>query len=371
MEVNIIMHGDALAKLKELPDKSVHCIVTSCPYYNLRDYQCEGQIGLEDTPQEFVKAIVAVFAEAWRVLRDDGTLWLNIGDSYAATSKNRTEKQATKGSNINGSLASQKASLKQKSKITGNLKPKDLIGIPWMVAFALRDWGWYLRQDIIWHKPNPMPESVTDRCTKSHEYIFLLSKSAKYYYDQEAIMQPVMPSTQKDARLYDDDYSTTRPERGLPGKRADQGNGLLKRKSLKGSIFDTGKTATATNNGRKSGNKERKNGSERGCPENTGSNVCASVPWEGIKANKRSVWTVTTKPFSSAHFATFPPELIVDCIKAGCPVDGICLDPFFGAGTTGVVARKLGRNFIGIELNEKYINEIALPRLQSELGLFL
>jgi len=223
------------------------------------------------------------------------------------------------------------------------IKPKDLVGIPWRVAFALQADGWYLRQDIIWHKPNPMPESVTDRCTKAHEYIFLLSKSPKYYYDAEAIMQ--------DAQIW-------------TGRAAcfDRSGNAVAEHILLGQ-------SAAQHRSRKSGNKARKPGVERGCPEGTGSNVCGNVPWEGAKANKRSVWTGTTKPFKDAHFATFPEELIVDCIKAGCPEGGIVLDPFGGAATTAVVAKKLLRHYTLCELNPDYIT-IANKRLRKELGLF-
>lgn len=365
--LNKIFHGSAKEILATLNDKSVHCCVTSPPYWNLRDYQVEGQIGLEDTPEDFILRLVEVFREVKRVLRDDGTLWINIGDSYAATGKNRTEKQAGARSNIQGSLSSQSQSLKQKTKIISGLKPKDLVGIPWMLAFALRADGWYLRQDIIWAKPNPMPESVSDRCTKSHEYIFLLSKSTKYYFDAAAIAKDLMPSSIQ--RINQDIENQIGSER-VPSKT----NGKMKA-SWKGSSFDKGKTGIVMEeyrNGpiKKSGNKQRKNGYERGCPDNSSSNVCSSVPLEGVTANKRSVWTVVTKPFTESHFATFPQELIIDCIKAGCKEGGTVLDPFIGSGTTGIVARKINRNFIGIELNKSYIDDIAIPRMKRELGMF-
>jgi DNA modification methylase len=221
------------------------------------------------------------------------------------------------------------------------IKPKDLIGIPWSVAFALRADSWYLRSDIIWHKPNPMPESVTDRPSKAHEYLFLLSKSSKYYYDNVSIMQDVKMSSVD--RLMQDVESQERSNR-VPGKT----NGNMK--------------------ARASGNIERKD--RPGAPDNNGQHQKGSVPWEGMKANKRTVWTVPTQSFSEAHFATFPEGLIVDCIKAGCPIDGIVLDPFMGAGTTALVTRKLKRNFIGFELNPAYI-KIAEKRLYNELGMFL
>jgi len=333
------VHNDAYKALQAMEDRSVDCIVTSPPYYGLRDYGNPGQIGLEETPEEFISKIVDVFREARRVLKDDGTLWVNIGDSYAAQAKDRTPEQAAKNSTINGGKFTQMQVLKQINKITGDLKPKDLIGIPWMLAFALRADGWYLRQDIIWHKPNPMPESVTDRCTKSHEYIFLLSKNKKYYFDADAI--------KVDAKNPQDDV-----RRKMQQKSSN--------KSMPNEFVNGVRPV-------KSGNKQRKQGIDRGCPEDNSSNVCSSVPWEGVKANKRSVWSITTKPFKEAHFATFPEDLVVDCIKAGCPEGGVVLDPFAGAGTTLMVAKKLNRNAIGIELNKDYI-DIAVRRINNETG---
>lgn len=398
MEVNVILHGDALEKLKTLPNKSVHCCVTSPPYYNLRDYKVKGQIGLEDTPEEFIECLVEVFREVRRVLRDDGVIWVNMGDSYASKGKNRTKEMATRKSGLKYGLLTQEQSLVQKSKITGDYKAKDLMGMPWALAFALRNDGWYLRQDIIWAKLNPMPESCTDRCTKSHEYIFLLSKSPRYYYDAKAIATPYADKTYTTfgtinkggygdgtQMIASENWAQRVPERKPKVWKTpdgwDTGDGA--HGSIHRNGRDKGETAEYKNLMRddknhtfrearigKSGNLARKPASERGVPEGTGKNQQGSVPWEGDVANKRSVWNVATKSFPESHFATFPPELIIDCVKAGCPVDGIVLDPFFGAGTTGLVARKLGRNFIGIELNESYINDIAIPRLKKELGLF-
>jgi DNA modification methylase len=375
MQLNKIHTGDNRVILKSFADKSVNCIVTSPPYYGLRDYgtakwdggdencshtyhvtspynkdfnerygnatgqkkqenqrhdvayknECgkcgavriDQQIGLEETPEAYISTMVDVFTECKRVLKDDGTLWLNIGDSYCHTvdsHKTKSEKQkSNKGADWD----------MIKRKFSDTIKTKDLIGIPWMLAFALRSSGWYLRQDIIWHKPNPMPESVTDRCTKAHEYIFLLSKSAKYYYDNEAIKVDAMYDGRKDTMM----------------------KGSEKYKDL---ITPNSKP-----------NSFAMNGHERWQKNELGEMV----------ANKRSVWTITTKPFSEAHFATFPEDLIVDCIKAGCPENGIVLDPFMGAGTTALVAAKLNRNFIGVELNPEYV-KIAETRLQKELGMF-
>ena len=287
--------------------------MTSPPYWGLRDYGEDGQLGLEKTPEEYVEKMVAGFREVRRVLRDDGTLWLNLGDSYNSSSGfSRADEQWAREGRDGG--ANDKKSIKHP-----NIKVKDLVGIPWMVAFALRADGWWLRQDIIWHKPNPMPESVTDRCTKSHEYIFLMSKSKQYYYDNEAIKEEAIAPDVKHK-------STTKTD-------------------------------------------EQKSAFLGHAPTNLGR--CGTN--EDGTRNKRSVWTVTTKPFSGSHFATFPEDLIEPCIKAGCPEGGTVLDPFFGAGTTGVVCEKWGRNCIGIELNETYITEIIKPRIAEEkdkMGLF-
>ena len=350
--VNEIQNIDCLQGLRELPDCSVNCCVTSPPYYGLRDYGVDGQIGLEETPEAYVEKMVAVFREVRRVLKDDGIMFLNLGDSYAGSGKGG-QSEEKRSENWQPQYGN-------KGKRYG-LKPKDLIGIPWMVAFALRADGWYLRQDIIWHKPNPMPESVTDRCTKAHEYIFLMSKSQRYYYDAEAIKTPVADATiQRLSQQVEDQKGSDRVQGKTNGNMKAVGPGRTPRKGV-----DT-----------RGGNQ----GSDNGIPAMAinGNGVKGHSGYfdaEGNligdgKANKKSVWTVTTKPFSEAHFATFPPELIVDMIKAGCPEGGIVLDPFMGAGTTAVVARKLNRNYTGFELNPEYI-KIADRRLYQELGMFL
>lgn len=301
-----VINGDCREMLRTLPDESVHCCVTSPPYFGLRDYGVDGQIGLEKTPEDFAKELVLVFREVRRVLRKDGTLWLNLGDSYSSS-----------GSGGNTAMTGGKHDAERGKKmgfgkITRSLppecKPKDLIGVPWLTAFALRLDGWYLRQDIIWSKPNPMPESVRDRCTKAHEYIFLLSKSASYYYDAEAIAEAAIAPGVRVATPY-----TTNA---------------------------VGSQSTTPYNGN---------------PKET--------------RNRRSVWEVTTQPFSEAHFATFPPALIEPCIKAGCPVGGTVLDPFGGAGTTGLVADRLQRNAILIELNPEYA-AMAQRRIVGDAPLF-
>lgn len=269
MRTTRILIGDVRQRLRDLADESVHCVVTSPPYFGLRDYGCDGQIGLEPTPDAYVAEMVAVFREVRRVLRQDGTFWLNLGDSYG--------------------------------------KGKQLVGIPWRVAFALQNDGWYLRQDIIWAKPNPMPESVRDRCTRSHEYIFLMTKTPSYVFDIDAIKEP---------------------------------------------SIDAGKIK-----GGRSGYIQHSAGGHN--KDGLSANGAKPI---AEKRNKRSVWTIAPKAFPGAHFATFPPDLIRPCIKAGCPEGGTVLDPFFGAGTTGLVAAELNRSCIGVELNPAYA-AIAQQRL--------
>jgi len=367
MELNTTYVGDALKVLKTIPSGYINCVVTSPPYFGLRNYQVDGQVGLEETPEKYIRKLVKIFSEVRRVLKEDGTMWINIGDSYAGYWGDKKAKAEGRPSlaDKNGFSINSRPSFKSAFG-KSDVKSKDLIGIPWMLAFALRKSGYYLRQDVIWSKPNPMPESVTDRCTKSHEYIFLFSKSPKYYYDNVSIMTDI---SEVSYNRLNQDIENQKGSSRVPGKT----NGAMKaRASWNGSSFDKGKIGEMKEthgHTRKSGNKERKKGSDRGCPEGTGSNVCGSVPWEGLKANKRSVWTVTTKPFKGNHFAVFPQDLIVDCIKAGCPEGGVVLDPFHGAGTTGIVATKLNRNFIGIELNPDYV-KLEQKRRRDELGFF-
>jgi DNA modification methylase len=321
--------GDCLEVLRTLPEQSVHCCVTSPPYYGLRDYGCDGQIGLEQTLDDYVAKMVEVFREVRRVLRDDGTLWLNLGDSYAGGGNNRGNNSPIsnkQGSNA-GVVGQCSGHIKNTHPSAIGMKQKDLIGIPWRVAFALQADGWYLRQDIIWAKPNPMPESVTDRCTKAHEYIFLLSKKPRYYYDNEAVKEPLAKSSY--ARLAQDIDSQQRSAR-VQGKS----NGNMK---AVGPRFGGNKYGDD-----KSQYTRTKSGNE----------------WAGMTGmrNRRSVWTVTTQPFKDDHFAVFPPKLILPCILAGCPVGGTVLDPFGGSGTTAEVAAKRGRRAVLIELNPGHLN---------------
>lgn len=321
--------GDCLDVLRLLPDESVQTCITSPPYWGLRDYGVDGQIGLEKTPEEYVEKMAQIFREVRRVLKSDGTLWLNLGDTYYNYRGNNDFSIKQTIANHDGH-AMHSPSGKRNYK-NPNLKGKDLVGIPWRVAFALQADGWWLRQDIIWHKPNPMPESVTDRCTKAHEYIFMLSKKAKYYYDADAIKEDAIycgitgmdKTGYKDAQKYNGKHRKTDKQRGHGRRHAgfnDRWDGMTKAEQ------------------------------------------CSS------KRNKRSVWTVTTKPYKEAHFATFPPDLIKPCVLVGCPEGGVVLDPFIGSGTTAMVAKELNRRFIGIDLNKEYL-ELCKPRLAQEMLL--
>jgi DNA modification methylase len=303
-----IKQGDSLEILKALPDCSVNTCVTSPPYYGLRDYGVEGQIGLEQTPDEYITKLVNVFREVRRVLRDDGTCWINIGDSYAGNGgvaqphRDSSGGIGKKGTRGHQDYHASGGGFNRPSTVTGSVKQKDLIGIPWMLAFALRADGWYLRQEIIWAKSNPMPESVKDRCTKAHESLFLLSKSPKYYFDSEAMKEPAVG----------------------PAKKCGP-----------------------------------KNDASRNDSDRTG-----IVRGDGVTRTRRSVWSIPTKPFKEAHFAVMPEALVEPCILAGCPEGGTVLDPFSGAATVGLAALKNSRNYTGIELNPEYI-AISRKRLQD------
>jgi DNA modification methylase len=300
--MNKIEFGDCRDIMRRWVNEGVkvQTCVTSPPYFGLRDYGHTGQIGLEQTPEEYIAAMVEVFRCVRDVLSDDGTLWLNIGDSYASYRDGKATPDTTRGKSTGTLVPKGSASNRMASTFAGtSIKHKDLIGIPWMLAFALRADGWYLRQDIIWHKPNPMPESVRDRCTKAHEYIFLLSKSERYFFDIEPIREPIKPSN-------------------------------------KGNIRARARTASGALGGENKNNFETREYAE-------------------IKgANRRSVWSVTTKPYKGAHFATFPPALIEPCILAGSRPGDTVLDPFMGSGTTAAVAIEHNRQYLGCELNEDY-----------------
>ena len=313
IEINTTYKMDCLKGLRNMPDNSVDCCITSPPYYGLRDYGVDGQIGLEKSPDYFVAKLTDVFREVYRVLKPTGTLWLNIGDCYAGGNKGAAAypdnaKKYKQGTN-RGTVGNRTSYRYQTT-----CKDKDLIGIPWMLAFALRDKvGFYLRQEIIWHKPNAMPEPVFDRCAKSHESIFLFAKSKQYYFDNEAIKQPAK------SRIRDKSNGGRKTDFLVPGnsQKTFQGNNI------------------------------------------------ATQPM----VNKRDVWTVSTKPEKSAHFAAYPKELIEPCVLAGCPKDGVVLDPFMGTGTTAMVARMYGRNFIGFELNAEYMS-IINKKIQVTPSIF-
>ena len=334
-----VIVGDCVESMRAMPDQSVNCVVTSPPYFGLRDYGHDGQIGLEQTPAEFVAKLVDVFREVHRVLRDDGTLWLNLGDSYAAGKCGRADQDRNTRNRDGRNTANATdtgAPMYGQRKIPEGLKPKDLIGIPWLLAFALRADGWYLRQEIIWHKLNPMPESVTDRCTKAHEYLFLLSKSERYFFDSEAIKEPAAPSS---LARWAQNVEGQRGSDRVPGKT----NGTMKA---------VGGPRSRRDSFKRDGSKREQATPGQGYGTHRPDRVESS--WNTAVRNRRSVWTVATVPYKGAHFATFPPDLIEPCILAGAPAGGIVLDPFFGSGTTGQVAQALGRQFIGIELNEAY-----------------
>ena len=319
MEIDKIYQGDSLEVLKTFEDNSIDCCVTSPPYYALRDYGVDGQIGLEDSPEKYIERLTEVFMEVYRVLKPNGTLWLNIGDSYWG-----------------GGWCGPKLNKHSKGN-KGGYKSKDLIGVPWMLAFSLRNNGWFLRQDIIWEKPNQMPESVKDRCTKSHEYIFLFSKSQKYYFDYESIQEPAV--TQGDVgsikfggtKYGDNDDSHFQTYSGKEWKP-----------KTKNCQYD-GQVPNSMHIRR-----------EMGLPDKV-----------YTVRNKRDVWSINVKPCKEAHFATYPPELVSTCILAGCPEGGVVLDPFMGSGTTGIIAYKLDRYYVGIELNPKYV-EMAERRISLE-----
>jgi len=301
METNIILNGDSAEMLKTLPPDSVHCCVTSPPYYGLRDYGIAGQIGREETPEQYIKRLVSVFREVWRVLRSDGTLWVNIADTYCGT--------GSKGSHFDPK--NPKGRTGQQVSINHHApgcKQKDLIGIPWLLAFALRNDGWYLRNAVIWEKGNAMPESAKDRLTRSYEFVFLLAKSKKYYYDWLAIAEPTAE---------------------VSIKRLKGGRGQHK---YAGGI--DGQSAQGINS-----------------PRAAGATRTEEIP---VFRNKRDVWRINTAPYTGAHFAAYPPKLAQTCILAGCPPGGVVLDPFFGSGTTGFVAQQHGRRYIGIDINAEY-----------------
>jgi DNA modification methylase len=418
--LNEIICGDALESLRLLPDESVDCCITSPPYFGLRDYmtasweggekdcdhlvkklasgkstlhataekkknktgmpytdvcskcgavRIDRQIGLEKTPGQYIQKLCEVFSEVRRVLKKEGTLWVNIGDSYAGSGKAGSNHEYQKKHTQFGQVEHKERLGKPQNAKSIGCKSKDLIGIPWMLAFALRSQGWYLRQDIIWAKAfstntenngSTMPESVTDRFVKSHEYIFLLSKSAKYYFDLDAVKKPIKQSSV--SRL-DQDIANQKGSYRVPGKTNGPFKPVVQGHPVGGSRkYLTGEEKFRTKSG--------KDWVPQMAREGTNIVGHSGDIQKDFVANKRSVWHVNPSGFKEAHFATFPQDLITDIIKAACPKDGIVLDPFAGTNTTGIVARKLLRNFISIELNPDYV-KLAHKRTLSELGLFL
>jgi DNA modification methylase len=319
--------GDCREVLASLPANSVDCVVTSPPYWGLRDYGNEGQLGLERTPEEYVANMVAVFAEVRRVLKPSGTCWLNLGDSYSTHAAGKVD-DPMKTSGLAG-VRTQEVARKLKAERTeyrnSPLPEKNLVGIPWRVAFALQADGWYLRSDIIWSKPNPMPESVTDRPTKSHEYLFLLTKSPRYYFDADAVREKASqePNVQRMRAFAQRVVAAGGDQRDKPGVPGRDGNGKERRVFLD----------------------------------------------DGVSRNIRSVWTIATRPYPGAHFAVFPPELPERCIKAGSPSGGVVLDPFGGSGTVGMVANRLSRRAVLIDLNPNYLQQQMKRNAQTPLGL--
>lgn len=349
IELNNIYQGCAAEVLKGLDDNSVDCCVTSPPYYGLRDYKVKGQIGQESTPEQYISSLVQVFTEVYRVMKPTGTLWINIGDSYWGSGGASGHKSTSM--NLGRVTESYGASRGIASKKSDIYKPKDLIGIPWMLAFALRSAGWYLRQEIIWAKKNCMPESVKDRCTRSHEFIFMLSKSARYYYDADAIKEPA---------IYDIDGTGTAARKA----RQNTDNKLVPISQHNGiRAFKDASKMNGKHREKQRGHSQRHAGFNDRWDKMTTYEQCTGM------RNKRDVWHIAPAQFPEAHFATFPEEIPALCTKAGCPENGTVLDPFMGAGTTALVARKLNRNYIGAELNPDYIR-LAEARIKKELGMF-
>lgn len=390
MTVTILV-GDVREKLSALADNSIHCCVTSPPYWGLRDYGVEGQIGLEASPAEFIAALVAVFEEVRRVLRPDGTCWINMGDSYATGAGKvgnhpgggpqgaawRGARGGHEGKHAYSVGARGTGALAQPNRMPqAGFKPKDMVMMPHRLAIALQDAGWWVRQDIVWNKPNPMPESVRDRCTKAHEYIFLLTKSERYYYDADAIAEScVWEGIDGTTNGVSFGHGTDAEHRGrgrihLPGNKTHKGvtayeGGAAAHRTKAGLV-----AYAERQRGKAGANAFRGQGSNRNSENGHANREGRDLKEVGTEPtrNKRSVWTIATKPFSEAHFATFPPELPETCIKAGCPIGGVVLDPFFGAGTTGLVADRLQRDCIGIELNPTYA-EMARKRIQGDASL--
>lgn len=346
---NTILQGDVLDQIRTLPDGCVQTVITSPPYWNLRDYGVPGQIGLEATPDAWLQRMVAVFAEVRRVLRDDGTLWLNIGDCYATHAKGHSgfatstlDQTAQAWQDV---TSEHRRGDDTRSALAIGLKDKDLIGLPWMLAFALRADGWYLRSDIVWSKPNPMPESVADRPTRAHEYLFLFAKSQRYYYDADAIREPVKASSV--ARIQQANFANQ-----TGGAKDFAAAGVNANRSMRRTLEHFA-------------DKQRGH-SRRHAGFNDRWDAMSRDEQQANGANRRDVWMIATQPFAEAHFATFPMALVEPCIAAGSRPGDLVLDPFMGSGTVGVVCRRMGRDYLGIELNPAYV-EMAQRRIAKEV----
>lgn len=331
MQIDTIANMDAVAYLQTLPDESVNCVVSSPPYFRLRDYKIDGQIGLEDTPQAYIARLIAVFDEVKRVLRNDGTIWVNLGDSYNGSGKGQTVSDK--------SLIPLRDEQIGKGTFVDGLGAKQLLGIPFRFAFAMQDAGWVLRSDIIWHKPSCMPESVKDRPTKSHEYVFLFAKQTRYYYDADAIAEPILDASIE--RLGRGNSESHKNITGAPGQTKHTMHNARLNVKLTGGNFSQKTAGAQLNHG---GESNRKVYTTR---------------------NKRSVWSITHDGYNGSHFATMPTELVRNCILAGCPKGGIVLDPFMGAGTVGLVAKRLDRHYIGCDLNPDYC-QLANERIAQD-----
>ena len=395
MNINILQ-GDCIETLQKLDDKSINTCITSPPYWGLRNYNDEEkQLGMEDTPEEFVDNLVKVFREVKRVLRDDGTVWLNLGDSYSSGGRTTTTNQSLRGDKDYGVT---------RPKPSKGIKPKDLIGIPWRVALALQQDGWYLRQDIIWHKPNPMPESVKDRCTKAHEYIFLLSKNVKYYFDNESIKEDCITKNKQTSKKnthgkYETKENEAKNRQGIHSNRGDKLIEVRTKLPMQKDLVDFLRSKTTAKILANSTDIPLTKIEHWFRYDESGFAYPTIEDWNKVKEfiddwsnefnlidealtfyelktdevvhtnkkNKRSVWTVSTKSFKGAHFATFPMDLIEPCVLAGCPEGGTVLDPFGGSGTTGIVAVNHNRHAVLCELNQEYI-DLAKKRIEEQAG---
>ena len=391
-----ILQGNCIETLQKLDDKSINTCITSPPYWGLRNYNDEEkQLGMEDTPEEFVDNLVKVFREVKRVLRDDGTVWLNLGDSYSSGGRTTTTNQSLRGDKDYGVT---------RPKPSKGIKPKDLIGIPWRVALALQQDGWYLRQDIIWHKPNPMPESVKDRCTKAHEYIFLLSKNVKYYFDNESIKEDCITKNKQTSKKnthgkYETKENEAKNRQGIHSNRGDKLIEVRTKLPMQKDLVDFLRSKTTAKILANSTDIPLTKIEHWFRYDESGFAYPTIEDWNKVKEfiddwsnefnlidealtfyelktdevvhtnkkNKRSVWTVSTKSFKGAHFATFPMDLIEPCVLAGCPEGGTVLDPFGGSGTTGIVAVNHNRHAVLCELNQEYI-DLAKKRIEEQAG---